>query len=92
MLIQVAGFGADQLSGWVGVKATVQWRLAKDPVFAISGESMLLRNGAIKVSDDRILHPHGRRHRPRHRQRAAAGHQQGASAVAATRWSSWPGC
>ncbi len=52
------GFGADQLSQLrVGVKATVQWRLAKDPVFAISGESMLLRKGAIKVSDDRILHP-----------------------------------
>ena len=36
---------------------TVQWRLAKDPVFAISGESILLRKGRSKVSDDRILHP-----------------------------------
>ncbi len=52
------GFGAEQLSQLrVGVKATLQWRLAKDPVFAISGESMLLRKRAIKVSDDRILHP-----------------------------------
>jgi len=52
------GFGADQLSQLrVGATATLQWGLAKDPVFAISGESMLLRKGAIKVSDDRFLHP-----------------------------------
>lgn len=52
------GPGAEQLSQLrVGVKATLQWRLAKDPVFAISGEAMLLRRGAIKVGDDRILHP-----------------------------------
>ena len=52
------GAGAEQLAQLrVGVKATLQWRLARDPAFAISGESILLRRGAIKVNDDRILHP-----------------------------------
>ena len=52
------GAGADQLGQLrVGSTATVRWRLANDPVFAISGESILLRNGRIVASDDRFLHP-----------------------------------
>lgn len=52
------GYGAEQLSQLrVGARATLEWRLAKDPAFAISGESILLRKGSIAVSDDRILHP-----------------------------------
>lgn len=52
------GAGADQLAQLrVGVTATLEWQLAKQPAFAISGESTLLRKGRIKVSDDRILHP-----------------------------------
>lgn len=52
------GPGADQLSQLrVGATATLEWQLAKQPEFAISGESILLRKGRIKVSDDRILHP-----------------------------------
>lgn len=52
------GPGADQLSHLrVGATATVDWSLAKDPAFAISGESFLLRRGRVKVSDDRFLHP-----------------------------------
>jgi len=52
------GTGAKQLAQLrVGAQATLQWRLAKNPVFAISGESILLRRGATMVSDDRILHP-----------------------------------
>lgn len=52
------GPGADQLSLLrVGATATVEWSLAKDPAFAISGESILLRNRRIRVTDDRFLHP-----------------------------------
>ena len=52
------GPGAEQLEQLrVGSTATVRWRLAKAPVFAISGESILLRDGAIAVRDDRFLHP-----------------------------------
>ncbi len=52
------GPGAEQLSQLrVGAKATLRWRLAKRPAFAIGGESILLQRGAIKVTDDRILHP-----------------------------------
>lgn len=52
------GAGAEQLAQLpVGAQATVRWRLTRDPAFAISGESILLRRGAIKVVDDRILHP-----------------------------------
>jgi hypothetical protein len=51
------GPGAEQLEQLrVGSTATVRWRLAKAPVFAISGESILLRDGAIAVRDDRVLH------------------------------------
>lgn len=52
------GPGASQLAQLpVGTRTTLEWKLAKDPVFAISGESILLRRGRVKVSDDRILHP-----------------------------------
>ncbi len=52
------GAGADQLEQLrVGSTATIRWRLAKDPVFAISGESILLRDRKIAVRDDRFLHP-----------------------------------
>ena len=52
------GPGADQLGELrVGAKATVEWSLAKKPAFAISGESVLLRDGRIRVKDDRFLHP-----------------------------------
>ncbi len=52
------GPGAEQLSQLrVGATATLAWRLAKRPAFAISGESILLQRGEIKVSDDRFLHP-----------------------------------
>ena len=52
------GAGAGQLEQLrVGSTATIRWRLAKDPVFAISGESILLRDRRIAVRDDRFLHP-----------------------------------
>ncbi len=52
------GTGASQLAQLrVGSTATVRWRLATNPAFAISGERVLLRRGRIVVTDDRILHP-----------------------------------
>jgi hypothetical protein len=52
------GQGAAQLEQLrVGSTATVRWRLATRPVFAISGEKVLLRGGRITVEDDRFLHP-----------------------------------
>jgi exopolysaccharide biosynthesis protein len=52
------GPGADQLAQMrVGSTATVRWRLATNPAFAISGERVLLRGRKIVVTDDRILHP-----------------------------------
>ena len=52
------GPGAEQLEQLrVGSTATVRWRLAKDPVFAISGESILVRDGQVVARDDRFLHP-----------------------------------
>ena len=52
------GAGAEQLKQLrVGASATLQWQLAGDPAFAISGESILLSKGRIRASDDRILHP-----------------------------------
>lgn len=52
------GPGADQLAQLrVGSTATVRWRLAGDPAVAISGERILLRNGALRVENDRELHP-----------------------------------
>ncbi|HEX6149269.1 phosphodiester glycosidase family protein, partial [Nocardioides sp.] len=52
------GPGATQLEQLrVGSTATVRWRLATRPVFAISGEKVLVRNRRIAVTDDRFLHP-----------------------------------
>lgn len=52
------GPGADQLAQLrVGSLATVRWRLAGDPTVAISGERILLRDGALRVANDRELHP-----------------------------------
>jgi len=52
------GPGAEQLEQLrVGSTATIRWRLAKDPVFAISGETILLRDGEVVARDDRFLHP-----------------------------------
>lgn len=52
------GPGAAQLAELrVGAKATVGWRLPRSLGFAISGESILLRNGRITVDDDVYLHP-----------------------------------
>jgi hypothetical protein len=52
------GPGAEQLEQLrVGSTATIRWRLAKDPVFAISGESILVRDGQVVARDDRFLHP-----------------------------------
>ena len=52
------GQGAAQLEHLrVGSTATVRWRLASRPAFAISGEKVLLRSGRIAVDDDRFLHP-----------------------------------
>jgi exopolysaccharide biosynthesis protein len=52
------GPGASQLAQLrVGSTATVRWRLATNPAFAISGERVLLRRGKVLVTDDRILHP-----------------------------------
>jgi len=52
------GHGAAQLEQLrVGSTATIRWRLARQPVFAISGESVLLHGGRIAVTDDRFLHP-----------------------------------
>ena len=52
------GHGASQLERLrVGSTATIRWRLAKRPVFAISGEKVLVRGRKVAVSDDRFLHP-----------------------------------
>ena len=52
------GPGAEQLKQLrVGSTATVRWKLERQPAVAISGESILLDRGRIRVSDDRILHP-----------------------------------
>ncbi len=52
------GPGAAQLRQLrVGSLATVGWGLAGDPALAISGERILLDDGALKVSDNRELHP-----------------------------------
>jgi hypothetical protein len=52
------GPGAEQLEQLrVGSTATIRWRLAKDPVFAISGETTLVRDGEVVARDDRFLHP-----------------------------------
>lgn len=52
------GPGADQLEQLpVGSSATVRWSLDREADFALGGETVLLRRGRVKVSDDRILHP-----------------------------------
>jgi len=52
------GPGADALSQLkVGSIANVGWGLPGDPQMAISGESILLRNGVRQVSNDREMHP-----------------------------------
>ena len=52
------GAGADELSQLrVGSIASVQWRLPGEPQMAISGESILLRDGRRLVTDDRELLP-----------------------------------
>jgi phosphodiester glycosidase len=52
------GAGADALSQLrVGSIANVEWRLPGEPQMAISGESILLRDGRRLVTDDRELHP-----------------------------------
>ena len=52
------GPGAEQLEQLrVGASATLRYGLTAEPVFAISGERVLLSRGRIEVTDDRILHP-----------------------------------
>jgi hypothetical protein len=52
------GPGADALAQLkVGSIANVQWGLPGEPQMAISGESILLRKGVRRVTDDRELHP-----------------------------------
>lgn len=52
------GPGADQLAQLrVGARATIRARLGREPSFAIGGESVLLRQGRLRVGDDRVLHP-----------------------------------
>lgn len=52
------GPGADALEELrVGTIADVEWALPGEPTFAISGERILLRRGALTVSDNRELHP-----------------------------------
>ena len=52
------GYGADQLAQLeVGSRAQVRWSLPRDPVFAIGGETILLKKGRVRATDDSILHP-----------------------------------
>ena len=52
------GPGAEALAQLkVGSIANVQWGLPGEPQMAISGESILLRKGVRRVTDDRELHP-----------------------------------
>ncbi len=52
------GPGADQLADLpVGSQATVTARIPDHYAFAISGESVLLKDGRVKVRDDVYLHP-----------------------------------
>jgi hypothetical protein len=41
----------------VGSKLQVGWRLPEGPAFAITGQSILLKDGKILATDDRELHP-----------------------------------
>jgi len=41
----------------VGSKLQVGWRLPEGPAFAITGQSILLKDGQILATDDRELHP-----------------------------------
>jgi phosphodiester glycosidase len=52
------GASAKALSGLrKGTAAHVRWRLEGTPKMAITGNKFLVRNGAIKVVDDREMHP-----------------------------------
>ena len=52
------GPGAEQLAGLrVGSRATVTSQIPSRYTFAISGETILLRDGRVRASDDVYLHP-----------------------------------
>ncbi len=52
------GNGAAQLAQLtVGSRAQVSWSLPGHPDFAIGGETILLRKGRVRATDDSILHP-----------------------------------
>ena len=41
----------------MGSRAQVSWSLPGEPAFAIGGETILLKKGKVRATDDRILHP-----------------------------------
>lgn len=52
------GPGARQLAALpVGSSAHVSWALREAPALAISGETVLLKDGKVRARDDSILHP-----------------------------------